>query len=135
MILGHGIEVSDWLVASMTNGIAMKLWNLNLGIIWFPGQCLANLGCGHGHALTRNTPCGGFVRLFFTIFLTCLRSVPHCVPNKAHAQTGTHTLPTTQLQFQVSSWKYVWCLHVWQCAYSQITFMCDHGVLMPHLHF
>ena len=42
---------------------------------------------------------------------------------------------TTQLQFQVSSWKYVWCLHVWQKAYSQATFMCDHGVLMPYLYF
>ena len=30
MISGHGIEVSDWLVTSMSNGIAMKLWNLNL---------------------------------------------------------------------------------------------------------
>ena len=30
MLSGHGIEASEWLVTSMSNCIAMKLFNLNL---------------------------------------------------------------------------------------------------------
>ena len=34
--VGHGIEVSDWLATSMSNGTAMKLWNLSLVLKAWP---------------------------------------------------------------------------------------------------
>ena len=102
----------------------------------FGSQCnaLQTLAAGMG---MRRRETHHFWGLFvcFSFFLTCLRSVPHCAPNKAYGKAATHTLLTMQLQFQVSSWKSVWCLHIWRCAYSQTTFMCDHGILMTYLHF
>ena len=131
MMSGHGIEVSDWLVTSMSNGIAMKLWNLNL----VPRAMLCKPWLQAWACVDAKHTIFGVCSFVFRFFLTCLRSVPHCVPNKAYGKAATHTLLTMQLQFQVSSWKSVWCLHIWRCAYSQTTFMCDHGILMTYLHF
>ena len=85
---GHGIETSDWLETSMSNGTAMKLWNLNLGSKAMPYKPWL-------WAWARVAAKQFFVCL--ALLLAYLRSVPHCVPNKAHAKAGTHTLLATQM--------------------------------------
>ena len=64
MMSGHGVEVSGWLATSMSNGTAIKLWNLNL----VPRAMSSNLGCGRGRALTRNIPSFWFVRFVWRYF-------------------------------------------------------------------
>ena len=75
MMSGHGVEVSDWLATSMSNGTAMKLWNPNLVPSAMPSKPWPRAWASVDAKNTIFLVCS-FVWRYFLIYL---RSVPHCM--------------------------------------------------------